>query len=366
MTSARMQHLAQAQARLRLRIEAQESDPSDLDYVSYLQQQLRDLTARLAAAAEHPDDLVAYFVSAYRHFSQSGLLTGRYGGDIVARVTEFTNPLYFTPLETSVLNALQAAYGDALCVETVEANIRTTVATTEIYRSYTAHVFHEDFYPKGKWYRKLTWDSALVPNSRLEDFCIHGGGIETNLIPQVRSFGVNNPAIDTILEDILGSTESSPDGVLSVPTWSATRLYEGRGYTKYPTLGRKIGFDAELLLTDGVVVDLKNLGRYRVWFDYTRYTNEDGWMNQPPSGERVLRLQRTEDSVTTRKLKQYESCYMRGKGCSQQASGIVPFKGRNPYCLMSFHVDGADYTFTVMVDVDGGNIVRAWVEGSCT
>ena len=367
MTPRRMRRLAQMQVNLRSRIDSQEFSSSDLHYADHLQRQLRDCTARLAAGAGHPKDLVAYTVASHRHFSQSGLLSPKYEGETVFRVTEFTDPLYFTPLEASVLNALQAAYGDALVVETVESNLRTTAATTEIYRHYTAHVLHKDFYPKGKWVRKLTWDSPLYPGSRLEEFCIHGGGIDDNLIRSIRNFGVKNPEIDAILEPILGSAEVASDGVRSIPTWTATRMYEGRGYTKFPTFGRMVSFDEADLLTDGVVVDLKNLGRYRVWFDYMQYVNDDGWMEKEPSGERVLRVQRTEDPVTTRsKLKQYESCYMRGKGSSQQASGVVPFKGQHPYCLMSFRVFDADYTITVMVDVDGSEIVRAWVEGSNT
>lgn len=367
MTPKLMRHFAHQQTYLRSRIESQESNSSDLHYADHLQRQLRGCTACLAAGAEHPKDLVAYTVASHRHFSQSGLLSPKYEDETVFRVTAFTDPLYFTPLEASVLNALQAAYGDALVVETVETNLRTTAVTTEIYRHYTAHVLHKDFYPKGKWVRKLTWDSLLYPGSRLEEFCIHGGGIEDNLIRSIRSFGVNNPEIDAILEPILGVPEVATDGVQSVPTWAATPLYEGRGYTKFPTFGRMVSFDEADLLTDGVVVDLKNLGRYRVWFDYMQYVNDDGWMEKEPSGERALRIQRTEDPVTTRsKLKPYENCYMRGKGSSQQASGIVPFKGQHPYCLMSFHVFDADYTITVMVDVDGSEIVRAWVEGSCT
>lgn len=368
MTPKLMRRFAQMQDYFRSRIDSQELSSSDLHYADHLQRQLRDCTARLAAGAAHPKDLVAYTVASHLHFSQSGLLSPKYEEETVFRVTEFTDPLYFTPLETSVLNALQAAYGDALVVETVESNLRTTVATTEIYRHYTAHVLHKDFYPKGKWVRKLTWDSPLYPGSRLEEFCIHGGGIDENLIRSIRRFGVNNPEIDAILEPILGAAEVAPDGVQNIPTWTATPMYEGRGYTKFPSFGRMVSFDEEDLLTDGVVVELKNLGRYRVWFDYMQYVNDDdGWMEKEPSGERALRIQRTEDPVTTRsKLKQYEICYMRGKGSSQQASGIVPFKGQAPYCLMSFRVIDADYRITVMVDVVGSEIVRAWVEGSCT
>lgn len=325
----------------------------------------RDQNARNAARALHPKDLKLYLVEGYRLFAQSGMLNETYDWRIVSRVSTFDDSLFFSPLETAVLNALQAAYGDALVVETVESDLRTTAVTTEIYCYYSAHIFHKHFLPLRKYGRKLDWTSSLVPGSRLEDFCIHGDGIDDNLIRMLREFAAKAPEIDAILEPILGAVAVPPDDVRNIPTWTATRLYEGRGYEKGPSFGRKIGFDSTLLLTDGVVVDLGMDRRYRVWFDYTRYTDDDGWMANAPSGERALRIQRTNDRITTRGLQKYESCYMRGKGTSSQASGVVPFRGRAPYCLMSFHADGGDYRYTVMVDLDdNGEIVRAWVEGS--
>jgi hypothetical protein len=273
-----------------------------------------------------------------------------------------------------VLEALQAAYGDALYVYTqtyTPPTGRDGVARDARF-IWEAIALHEDFLPsksalgyRGSKDLHPRHPLAVFNTGRSHPFHIGDSDNFHNLVTTVRYRSPGNPKLDAILEGALGEVAVSPDGTHSIPTWTATSVDDqGVDYDDCPTFGPKVGIEGELLLTDGVVVDLEGLGRHRVWFDYNLYFNKHGWPEQRPSGELALRIQRTDDPPT--EPKERLGCRMRGKGSSQQSCRIVPFKGVAPHCLMVLHINGADYTNTIMVDVEGGKIVRAWVEGSCT
>lgn len=345
----------------------------DSDMFRYVQVLIQNAKACIHAERLEPDDDLRYYLAAYRWAAENGDLQNDTMCGERTRTKSFEDRRYFDLSTAAVLEVLQAEYGDALYVYT-----RTYTPPTGldgVVRCdrfiWEAIVLHEDFLPsksalryRGSKDTPLRNPHAVFGSARDHLFMIGDSDNFNNLVTTLRYRSLTNPKLDNILEGVLGSVEVSPEGVRSVPVWTTTVDEGGVRYEDCPTFGPKSGFDVELLITEGVVIDLEGIGRHKVWFDYTHYTNEDGWMERRPSGERVLRVQRTDEPLT--EPKDRTGCRMRDKGSSQQDSRIVPFKGQAPYCLMVLHVNDADFTITVMVDVEGGEIVRAWLEGSCT
>jgi hypothetical protein len=345
----------------------------DLEMYQHIQVLIHNAKACIHAERVEPDDDFRYYLEAHRWAAENGDLQDDDVCGKRVRTRTFEDRRYFTPQTAAVLEALQAAYGDALYVYTqtyTPPTGRDGVAKDARF-IWKVIALHEDFMPsksaleyRGSKDRHLRRPYAVF-TGRDHPFCIADSDNYHNLVTTVRYRSTRNIKVDAALEGALGDVVTSPDGVHSIPTWTATTVDDGgMEYVACPTFGPAVGIDAEMLLTDGVVVDLEGLGRHKVWFNYTLYLNEDGWPGQRPSGERALRVQRTDESLT--EPKERSGCRMRGQGSSQQGTEIVPFKGRAPHCLMVLHVNDVDYTFTVMVDVEGGSIVRAWVEGSCT
>jgi hypothetical protein len=343
----------------------------DPDMQRHIQTTIQNAKACIHAELAEPNDDLRYYLEAYRWAAANGDLRDDTVCGERVRTKSFEDRRYFDPSTAAVLDVLQAEYGDALYVYT-----RTYTPPTG--RDGVVHgdrfiweviALHEDFMPTKSALRyrgkNIRDPLAVFGSGRAHLFMVGDSDNFHNLVATLRYREVQSSNLDTILEGALGGVEVSPDGVRSIPTWTATKVDEGGlGYDDCPSFGTKIGFDVELLRTDGVVVELEGIGRHKVRFDYTQYVNDDGWMERHPSGERVLRIQRTDEPLT--EPKERTGCRMRGKGSSQQGGGIVPFKGQAPHCLMVLHVNDADFTITVMVDVEGGEIVRAWVEGSCT
>ena len=347
---------------------------ADADMHMHVRVNVQNVKACIHAERLEPDDDLRYYLAAYRWAAENGDLQGDTVCGERVRTKSFEDRRYFDPSTAAMLDVLQAEYGDALYVYT-----RTYTPPTGLDGVVHGDRFiwevialHEDFVPsksalryRGSKSMSLRRPHAVFGSVRNHLFMIGDSDNFNNLVTTLRCWSLTNPKLDDILEGVLGSVEVSPEGVRSVPVWTTTTVDEGGAkYEGCPTFGPKSGFDAELLITEGVVVELEGIGRHKVWFDYTQYTNEDGWMERRPSGERVLRVQRTDEPLT--EPKERTGCRMRGKGSSQQSGGLIPFKGQAPHCLMVLHVNDADFTITVMVDVEGGEIVRAWVEGSCT
>ena len=344
----------------------------DSDMFRHIQVLIQNAKACIHAERLEPDDDLRYYLAAHRWAAENGDLRDDTVRGERVRTRSFEDRRYFDPSTAAVLDVLQAAYGDALYVYTrtyTPPTGRDGVVKNARF-IWEVIALHEDFMPSKSVLRyrgskELPLRHPYVVFGRDNVFKVGDSDSFYNLVTTLRFREVQSPNLDTILEGALGGVEVSPDGVRSIPTWTATKMDEGGlDYDDCPTFGTKIGFDVELLLTDGIVVDLEGIGRHKVRFDYTQYVNEDGWMERYPSGERVLRIQRTDEPLTEPEAR--KGCRMRGKGSSQQGGEFVPFKGQAPRCLMVLHVNDADFTITVMVDVEGGEIVRAWVEGSCT
>lgn len=346
----------------------------DADTLLNIRVNIQNVRACIHAEQAEPDDDIRYHLEAYRWAAENGNLRDDTMRGECARTMTFEDRRYFDPQTAATLEALQAEYGNSLYVYTQTYTPPTGLDGVEKDARFIweAIMLHEDFMPpksalryRGPEGMSLRRPYAVFGSARHHLFVVGDSDNFHNLVTTIRHRSPTNPKLDSILESVLGSVEVSPEGVRSVPVWTTTTVDEGGArYEDCPTFGPKFGFDAELLVTEGVVVDLEGIGRHKVWFDYTQYTNEDGWMERRPSGERVLRVQRTDEPLT--EPKERTGCRMRGTGSSQQSGGIVPFKGQAPHCLMVIHVNGADFTITVMVDVEGGEIIRAWVEGSCT
>ena len=341
---------------------------TDVDKQRYDEYTDRAKEARKQAQADYPyvtedhsERLVDYLVAYFRYLVKTGTLSLSLSLSEHQIVTEFSDRRFFTDKEASMLSILQESYGEALHVETI---VWTDSASDSRFE-YTAHVFHPDFRPTSRWGVKLKLHSTYSGSTRLEHFCLHGPGIEPFLLERLRLYVVNNPNIDNLIEDFIGSSVVDSEGKLHIPTWPTTRSERpNHRLTRCPSFGQGVFFDAEMLCTEGVVVNLKGLGRFRVWFNYELYFDEDGYIQTVPMGEHTLVMQPTEDRVTTSKLKKYGN-FMRGKPSSAQAMGIVPYKGNLPYCLFCVNISGSEYRINVMVDVNENNeIVRAWMEGS--
>ena len=136
---------------------------------------------------------------------------------------------------------------------------------------------------------------------------------------------------------------------------------EEHKFENCPSFGDSVAVNEELLLDEGVVVDL--LGkRYRVWYDYTGHIDQNGWGgNCVYRGERVIRVQRTEDPVTP---SMGGGALLRGFGRSTPYRGARPLGDKPLYCLMRLTVRGASFQTCVMVQLDdAGEIELAWIQG---
>ncbi len=344
---------------------------ADDDMRTHVRVNVQNVRACIHAERLEPDDDLRYYLAAHRWAAENGDLRDDNVCGARTRTRNFEDRRYFDPSTAAVLEVLQAEYGDSFYVytRTYKPHSGPDGVVRDDRFIWEAIALHEDFLPsksalkyRGSRNLSLRHPYVVLGSGRDNIFMVGDSDNFHNIITTLR---YRSPKLDSKLEGVLGCVEVAPDGVRSIPTWTATTVGEGGvSYRECPTFGTKFGFDAGLLLTDGVVVELGNIGRHKVWFDYTRYVNEDGWMERRPSGERMLRVQRTDEPLTD--PKERTGCRMRGMGSSQQGEGFVPFKGQLPHCLMVLHINGADYTITIMVDVEGGEIVRAWVEGSCT
>jgi hypothetical protein len=326
--------------------------------------------ARTALAEKGVVDPLQVVLDAHRALRDAGgsLYTKSGWVSMKDRVREFTDPAFFDPVERRLLEALVAAYGDDVLVfmdargefkfslmllRTEFIPARQRAAIVERGGSPLMTVF--DVYEK--------WEADTEE------------GLFKSLLQAASAEHL--PFLQAALRPALGAPYTDENGVRHIPTWTNMvrdpRPLNSEGplkpYRRLPVLGKEVVLpNVAALFHEGVVV---RFGRrnYRVWFDYTPFIGEEAEEFRYFVGEKVLRVQRTEDPVTTVPLDpgKFALNTMLGHGRSQQGFVMAPFCGQEPRCLMVFEDNMADYTFCVMVTLDdSGEIEFAWVEGSCT
>ena len=340
-----------------------ERSPNYLDgYSRYFLEEDEIHKAILNAALSEGDgsfedlDPFAVYLKAARTLRDSGsVLLDR--TPMKNRVVEFSDAR-FSEIDRKLLEVIVDAYGDDVVVAFHG-------------ESWVVNILHEDFITQGQRERL-----SARPSGYEEIFRVRKPYNEHTLFHcllwYVPNLSEGLSARQALLRPVLGTVGVAGDGVRHIPTWTGRTLDWGEGtpYEEIPTLGEPAGIpDPDLLLTDGVVVGIGGV-RYRVWFDFNDFVSENGWGDRPFSGEHVLRMQRTDDPVTTVPLdpeNPHRIDVMLGHGYSQQGFSMAPFCGQEPRCLIVFEVDRCDYTFCVMVTLDSeGEVEFAWVEGSCT
>lgn len=292
---------------------------------------------------------------AYQRLRDDGVLipqiTGWISGEVVQRES-FEDREFFTEGEERILEVLRREYGRDLIVLTCKYPNGQKIKSILILRP--------EFYNPKRVKADVAKEVFILQTaSTWTRFSVHEFGAHRTLLASLRKY-----KIDRLIRPALGEVVVE-GGVRKIPTWSGGTS-EVFDYTDFPTFGRSLPVNPQDLLENGVVVNL--LGKnYRVWFDHTLYVKANGEFRKSARGEYALRVQRTEDPVSLRPAEHHTSNRMLGRGSTQQGSATIPLDGKPPYCLMVLHIEEADNTVCVMVQVDDhGEIELAWISQSST
>lgn len=318
------------------------------------------LPARVLAAyrAENPDapvDKRQYAVRLCRAVCTDKNILGPHGA-VLDDGQRYTVEGAFDAMDVRIIRALHERYGDAV--------IATVRGSTMGYP--TLHVFHTDVL--GNDIPEEVFEG--LNGGFLDD--IHIGGWHPFRIVGIGSFGMGiahrllraeHPDLEALVWEALTPVQRE-GGIQTIPVLPALR---GRAFEDCPTFGEAIHYaDPDLLLGEGVVVDLDIVGRVRIWLNWDRIA-EDGWQ-KGRAQDLSLRVQRTTDPVTPTggpSKSDFHYLTVRGVGRTRQVPNALPILGRRPYCLMHFQA-GTDFTWNFMVTLDEGEIRVGWLEATCT
>jgi hypothetical protein len=358
--------LAKSAARLRRSIEWCTADPSVSlnDRMFKFEQDMNEYSLALAdaidtALSQGIDDPIEVYRIAWRaQIAKGGHVVAEHRDtDFKRRITNFNSPL-FTEVERDILNALVAAYGDDVIV--VDHENKGGWSLFILRPEFARGVKFDPEYPISEYAHH---DYLFFIHRKFSDETERK--LLRDLLRRIPEKDPELPRLHKVLRPVLGEVQVI-DGVRHIPVWEG-RVSDTVRYKDLPSFGEQCEIaDVDALLNEGAVANL--LGKnYRIWFDHTKIEIEDGRTEPLPNGERILRVQRTNDPVTVVPVPRWSRNSMLGHGRSQQRRGMFPYMDRPLYCLMVLNLDSYDATHCIMVQLDDdGEIELAWIEVSST
>ncbi len=367
MPSERSEALAKSAARLRRSIEWRTADPLvSMDHRMFkYEQDMNGYSIALADAIDTAlsqgidDPIEVYRIAWHAQIAKGGYISTQYRDtDFKRRITNFNSPL-FTDVERDILNILVATYGeDDVVVLDHEDDDEWSLFILR--PEFARRVKIDPEYPISEYAHH---DYLFFIHRKFSDETERK--LLRDLLRRIPEKDPELPRLHKVLRPVFGEVQVV-NGVRHIPVWEG-RVSDSVRYDDFPSFGDQCEIpDVDALLNEGVVANL--LGKnYRIWFDHTKIEIEDGQTEPLPNGDRILRVQRTNDPVTVVPVPRWSRNSMLGHGRSQQMRGMFPYMDRPLYCLMVLNLGSYDATHCIMVQLDDdGEIELAWIEVSST